>query len=210
KRGRITIARRKPVPTDLKTDLQLAQRQVYREAVAAWNALTPEEQEAYRGVCPGLTPYQCYMKTALLPAPPPPPPEEYIEEQTEQERELQMGSPNMPWAGQKLTIPNRRVTKLAFVLNKTGSPTGNITFTIRKVTDDSLIASKLWGDASLLTTEPTWYEKEFDTPVLINGLVYILMESEAPYYTDIARLGYMNADVKPDEHFCYYLPPDWT
>ncbi|MBA7585690.1 hypothetical protein ES708_27678 [subsurface metagenome] len=71
KRGRLTIARQKPIPTDPQTDLQLAQRQVYRDAVADWNALTSEEKEAYRGVCPGLTPYQCYMKSALVYVAPP-------------------------------------------------------------------------------------------------------------------------------------------
>ncbi|MBA7587895.1 hypothetical protein ES708_29942 [subsurface metagenome] len=71
KRGRGTIARGKPTPTDPKTLLQLAQRQRYREAVAAWNALTPEGKEAWRGVCPGLTAYQCFMRSELKWPPPP-------------------------------------------------------------------------------------------------------------------------------------------
>ncbi len=73
KRGRATIARQKPIPTDHKTLLQLAQRQKYRDAVAVWNALTTEEKEAWRGVCPDLTPYQCFMSAELLKAPPLPP-----------------------------------------------------------------------------------------------------------------------------------------
>ncbi|MBA7638324.1 hypothetical protein ES703_45978 [subsurface metagenome] len=73
KRGRGTIAREKPIPKDPKSAAQLAQRQRYIEAVALWNALSPEEKEAWRGVCPGLTAYQCFMSSALKYAPPPPP-----------------------------------------------------------------------------------------------------------------------------------------
>ena len=72
KRGQATIARKKPVPTDPKSPAQLAQRQIYKDAVATWHALTPEEKEAWRGVCPGLTAYQCFMSSQLKYAPPPP------------------------------------------------------------------------------------------------------------------------------------------
>ncbi|GAJ20721.1 unnamed protein product, partial [marine sediment metagenome] len=83
KRGQLTIARKKPIPKDPKSPAQLARRQVYRDAVAAWHALSPEEKEAWRGVCPGLTAYQCFMRSELKYVPPTPPPEEYTEEQTE-------------------------------------------------------------------------------------------------------------------------------
>ncbi len=73
KRGQLTIARKKPIPTDPKSPAQLAQRQRYKDAVTAWHALTPEEKEAWRGVCPGLTAYQCFMRSELKYAPPPVP-----------------------------------------------------------------------------------------------------------------------------------------
>ena len=71
KRGRATIVRQKPIPKDPKSPAQLAWRQVYRDAVASWNSLTTEEKEAWRGICPGLTPYQCFMSSELVYAPPP-------------------------------------------------------------------------------------------------------------------------------------------
>ncbi len=71
KRGQLTIARKKPIPTDPKSPAQLAQRQIYRDAVDAWHALTPEEKEAWRGVCPGLTAYQCFMSSQLKYVAPP-------------------------------------------------------------------------------------------------------------------------------------------
>jgi len=71
KRGRGTIAREKPIPKDPRSKAQLAQRQRYKDAVAVWHALTPEEKEAWRGVCPGLTAYQCFMSSELKYVPPP-------------------------------------------------------------------------------------------------------------------------------------------
>ncbi len=73
KRGRSGIVRVKPIPTDPKSPAQLAVRQRYKEAVASWNSLTLQEKEAWRGICPGLTPYQCFMSEELKYVPPPPP-----------------------------------------------------------------------------------------------------------------------------------------
>ena len=70
-RNRGSFARKKPIPTDPETALQLAWRQVYRDAVASWNSLTTEEKEAWRNVCPGLTAYQCFMRSELKYPPPP-------------------------------------------------------------------------------------------------------------------------------------------
>ncbi len=73
RRGKLTIAESIPIPTDRKSPAQLIWRQIYRNAVATWHALSPEEKEAWRGVCPGLSPYQCFMKSELKYPPPPPP-----------------------------------------------------------------------------------------------------------------------------------------
>ncbi|GAI61042.1 unnamed protein product [marine sediment metagenome] len=83
KRGSKTLVRRKPIPIDPKSDAQLARRQIYRDAVAAWHALSTIQQDAWRGVCPHLTAYQCFMRSELKYVPPTPPPEEYTEEQTQ-------------------------------------------------------------------------------------------------------------------------------
>ena len=176
KRGRDTIVRTKPIPKDPQSDAQLAQRQVYRDAVAAWHALSPEEKEDWRGVCPGLTAYQCFMKTALAYVEPTPPPEEYTEEQTEHDSYFGTYGGNIHTRGQKLTIANRKVTKLGFWLFKGGDPTGNVTFQIRKVSDDSLIASQVWGDAADLPTEITYEagcHEQYDDPEKAPILVII-------------------------------------
>ncbi|MBA7592072.1 hypothetical protein ES708_34246 [subsurface metagenome] len=210
KRGRLTIARQKPIPTDPKTDLQLAHRQVYREAVAAWNALTPEEQEAYRSVCPGLTPYQCYMKTALAVPPAPPPPEEKIEEQTQYNNVTHVYGTVLTRGGQKLTIPGRMVTKLGFWLSNTATATGEIIYTIRRVSDDGIICSKVALDAGDLTITPTYHEVEWDSPVTIDEEVRLCVEPDG-----VGGVGYIDlsikttGSVKPDELMCYYID-SWT
>jgi len=73
KRGKHTIARKKPAPKDPRSAEQLAQRQKYSDAVALWNDLSPEEKEAWRGAYPGLTTYQGFMRYQLLKVPPGPP-----------------------------------------------------------------------------------------------------------------------------------------
>lgn len=201
KRGSLTIARRKPIPTDRKTDLQLAQRQVYRDAVAAWNALTPEEREAYRGVCPGLTPYQCYMKTALVPAPPPPPPVEQTEEQLLYNTYLAIHQATFYTRGQRLTIANRKVTKLGFWLRRILTPTGDVTFQVRKVSDDTVIIQKVWGDAAGIPTVTTYEEVEFVTPPIINEEVRIVTLFQGGNSTNYLTIGTQNSDVKPGEFY---------
>ncbi|MBA7630708.1 hypothetical protein ES703_38232 [subsurface metagenome] len=210
KRGRLTIARQKPIPTDPKTDLQLAQRQVYREAIAAWNTLTPEEKEAYRGVCPGLTPYQCYMKTALAYVPPVPPPEEYTEEQTQYDESYTIYAVIRPAVGQRLTIANRQLTKLGFWLKKHGSPTADITFRIRRVSDNGLIAEKVWGNAADLPETDTYEEVTLDTPVTINEEVRISPWYEAGDGNNCVRVSSKGADVKANEVHTSYLSEEWS
>ncbi|MBA7591002.1 hypothetical protein ES708_33147 [subsurface metagenome] len=199
KRGRGTITRTKPIPQDPKSPAQLAQRQIYRDAVDAWHALSAEEKEAWRGVCPGLTAYQCFMQAKIRELLFPPPPEEYTEEQTLSFASVSLSSEDNQRAGQRLTIANRKVTKLAFRLFRRGSPTGDVTFTIRKVSDDSIILSKVLTDASEISDLQTWYEVTFATPTTINQEVRILCEFSGGTHPDRIEFRMYLADVKPDE-----------
>ncbi len=79
--------------------------------------------------------------------------------------------------GQKMLIDGRVISHLSFLLGKSGSPTGTITFTIRRESDKAVLASKDWGDASALSAAPAWKEVEFDTPLeIINTEVLIMCE----------------------------------
>ena len=209
KRGRGTIARGKPTPTDPKTLLQLAQRQRYKEAVALWNALTTQEKEAWRGVCPGLTAYQCFMRSELKYVPPVPPPEEYTEEQTQYNAFIALSSPYSHYAGQRLIISNREVTKLGFWLSKTNAPTGDVIFQIRRISPDEVIASKLWGDASTLPTTPTYEEVKLDTPTLINQEVRISVHYPYGSLYSFITFRYQDTDVKANEYLSYFANLTW-
>lgn len=71
------------------------------------------------------------------------------------------------FAGQRLTISSKRVTKLAFYLRKVGSPSGAITFYIDDAVTGSELGSKVLGDAFNLGTAYSWQEVTFDTPINI-------------------------------------------
>lgn len=111
--------------------------------------------------------------------------------------------------GQRLTISNRTVSKLGFWIWKSGGPTGDVTFVIRKVSDDSIILSKKWGDASSLTGSYTYEEVEFDSPTLINEEVRILVEFYGGNSDDKIASIYSNTDVKASEYESQYIS-SWT
>lgn len=77
--------------------------------------------------------------------------------------------------GQKITISNKTICQLEFYLKKTGSPTGTLTCTIRKQSDDSIIeTSGVTLDVSTLTTSFQWFAFTFNS--LVNEAVYLLVE----------------------------------
>ena len=104
-------------------------------------------------------------------------------------------------AGQRLTISNRYVSTLSFVIHKLlGSPTGNVNFVIRKVSDDSIVAQKSYGDASTITSgTPAWYTVTFDSPAYINGEVRLLLEVAGGNWTNSLAMSFNSTDVKASE-----------
>ncbi len=203
KRARGHFARQKPIPKDPKSTAQLAQRQIYRDAVDAWHALTPQEKEAWRGVCPGLTAYQCFMQAKIreLLGPPPPPPE-YTEEQTQYAFSMYLGLTGLHSGGQRLIIPNRLVSKLGFWLRKRDSPDGTISMEIYRKSDEALLISKLWGNAVDLQPVFTYEEAEFDAPTLIDDEVYIVATASGTNWPNCCQFAFQSPSVKPDENYC--------
>ena len=111
--------------------------------------------------------------------------------------------------GQKLTIPNRTVTKLAFLLLHRGTPPGNATFTIRKVSDDDVIVSKIWGLVNDLPLGATWEEVEFDTPATIDEEVRIAVEYTGHTLNNEIGVRYQASDVKATEVYTRWMDPVW-
>lgn len=114
-------------------------------------------------------------------------------------------------AGQKKTIYGT-ITKLSFYLSKTGSPTGDITFAIRRTSDDGVIYSDVWGDAGDLSTDPTreWKEVEFSSPTTISEEVYLSCEYGSGDLSNYVNVRLKATDVVADECFSRYAGGAWA
>lgn len=106
---------------------------------------------------------------------------------------------------QRKTISNRKVARLAFLLSKLGSPTGNITFTVRKVSDDSVLQSVVLGDAGALTTVATWYDKWFSSPPIINEEIRLCTEHIGASGNRVDA-WFQTTDVKASEYLSRWPP----
>ena len=133
------------------------------------------------------------------------------EEQLKTSEVWPMNSSGRTRTAQKLTIPNQEITNLAFLVHKVNSPTGDITLRIRKVSDDSILASKYWGDASSLPdmTWVAWVESNI-TPTVVNGEVRFCLEYSNGDATNRVNvwMGYPNP--KPNEQASMYIDGDWN
>ena len=95
---------------------------------------------------------------------------ELIEEQTKIDSYINLDKTQdnpIQAVGQRMSVPNRLITKVAFRLEKTGAPAGtNVTFVIRDVETEAILASKVFPIASI-STSPTWCE----TTLTLTGTV---------------------------------------
>ncbi len=108
--------------------------------------------------------------------------------------------------GQRLTIPNRIVTKLGFWLMRIqpGGIAGDVYFEINRVSDDSLIVSKEWGRLADVPDIATYLEVTFDTPTLINEEVRVYIRVTWGTAANHIGLWIQNADVKAGEAYSRY------
>lgn len=134
---------------------------------------------------------------------------EGTEEQTSSSSNYFLYSGSKTRCGQKLTISGKTVTKLSFLLYRYGNPSGNVTFTVRQ-TDDTVLASKIWGDSGGLSTPaPTWKEVTLDTPINVNEEVRVSCEYSGGDSSNFVGIRYKNTDVKASEGLSYY-DGSWT
>lgn len=116
--------------------------------------------------------------------------------------------------GQRLVVPDRIVTVIGYAVWRFGSPTGNITFSIYNATTDSLMVSKVWGDAGNLKE---WGSSEgssrqsvvLDEPIRINGEVKICVEYYGGNSTDYCGAGYYAGDMITGEYYTNYRYKCW-
>ncbi len=115
-------------------------------------------------------------------------------------------------AGQRLSI-SRTVTKLSFMLKKTGNPAGDITFVVRQVeAPQAILLTKVWGNANTLDGVGTWREATFDASAAIDeeitwdgvakewiGGVWIYCEFTDGDAGNYVQVAYSSVAVKADE-----------
>lgn len=111
---------------------------------------------------------------------------------------------------QKLLISNRIVSHLSFRLYKYGTPSGDVTFEIRRISPDEVIASKVWGNITGMSTAPSWLEVELDSPVLINEIVRIGVSFPFGDVSNRLKIEYNDSDIKADEYLGVWNGSTWS
>ncbi len=104
-------------------------------------------------------------------------------------------------AGIALTITNRTVTKLAFLLKKVGTPGGTtVEFRISQDAGGSTLASKTFLIADIPYTTGVWCEVTLTTPLLVNERVWLQMIYTAGDSSNYIAVKYNNGGLlKPNE-----------
>jgi len=102
--------------------------------------------------------------------------------------------------GQRLHIPNRTITKISFKLKRIGVPEDVVSFMIVNAEAEEILAEKSIGSAGAISLTPTWYEATLDTPVTIDGDVYLYCRSLGSSGGNCIAVGYSSRDVKENEH----------
>jgi len=126
-----------------------------------------------------------------------------VEEQTQYNQFWSSAEVEELRCGQRLPISSRVVSKLGFWLAKYDSPVADITFRVRKVSNDAILAEKLWGSASGLTGDAVFYEVTLTTPVFVNEEARILAEFMGEGGANTIEVYRQGTDVKPGEFATY-------
>ncbi len=146
------------------------------------------------------------------------PDSESTEEQTTALSDMAMHADARYYVGQRLTISERTITKLAFQLKKVGSPIGDVGFSIISVDPaaplvaGTVLARKVWGDAFNLGTTYAWIEVTFDTPVQTLSLadIRITCDFQGGDANNRVDILYNNSSVKANEHLTEIYLTTWT
>jgi len=113
-----------------------------------------------------------------------------------------------PWTrlGQRLMIQGRTVLSIGYHVRRVGSPTGNVTLSIRDVDTDETLFSKVWGDASALPESGSsgYCEVTLVTPIRINQEVRLCVEYTGGNSTDYCQGAYYTGNKITGESYTNY------
>lgn len=118
----------------------------------------------------------------------------------------QMYNGNWIRHAQKITLTDKTLTKVKFLMKKEGAPTGTVYARVRKVSDDSIIETSTTElDAADITTELAWYE--FALTCSVNEAVRVSVEYSGGDESNGLLVCYQSTDVC-DGSYSYYKT-DW-
>lgn len=126
-----------------------------------------------------------------------------VEEQTQHNTTQPIDISMFHSIGQRLTVSNRKITKLGFWIGRNGSIAGQVYFKVVRVSDDGVIQSQLWGNINDLGAI-AYKEVTFVAPDFINEEVRIIVEPTAGDSGDHVLVGCQDTDVKADESYTRY------
>jgi len=203
----------------ISSQKQLEHRQLYREALAWRKALSLANRRYLDGYCIrnwvvddykiplpwsrfALKLYLQHIGFVIVKKPVMaylPAYEDFVEEQTQYNAFQYSSADYWPGWAQRLNIPNRKVIKLGFWLKPRNSPSGDIEFTIRRFSNKTIIVSKVAINASDLDPEITFYEVEFDDPVIINEVALICCQFYHSTTPNNLQVYMQSTDIKANE-----------
>lgn len=94
---------------------------------------------------------------------------------------------------------------LGFYIKKVNNPTGNITFRVRKVSDDSILGEKLLGAAADITGSYVLYTVTFTPSVKLDTEVYLSLEFPGGDATNYLFVQFSETDIYANEVAWKYL-----
>ncbi len=112
---------------------------------------------------------------------------------------------------QRITVSNRLISNLGFYIKKVGSPSGDMIFCVRKVSDDSVLLglTKVLKDAGDLEIALTWEEVEFDTAAIADEEVRFSCEFYGGDASNCVKACYAGVNVKDNEWLDSYYNSAW-
>ncbi len=138
---------------------------------------------------------------------------ELTEEQTDGGSYLTISALIPTLAGERLSMPQRTITKLAFKLKKVGAPSGNVTFTLWEASGGSILATKTFPCSSIPLSVAVMCEAALTTPIEVNlpitftddgdmsGGAWITVDYQLGDALNYVQVAYSGVRIKPEQAF---------
>lgn len=109
--------------------------------------------------------------------------------------------------GQRLTLDDTEVLAIGYRVSRVGSPTGNVTLSIRDSATDAVIWAQVWGDASALpdANNSTYLIIDITPSLKVTGDVRICVEYYGGNEIDYVQAGYYSGDKITGEWYTNYV-----